>query len=111
MLYCNDTRCIAVVELKKKTAEYTPQGGISVREEATAPTPTEWSQVQQKALESALSTVPKTLPDRWADIAELVPGKSKVILAIVCCMVVDILYRELYFGHDQASCQRNDIYI
>lgn len=48
-----------------------------------APTPTsttleEWSQPQQKALEAALASVPKTSADRWGDIAALVDGKTKV---------------------------------
>lgn len=39
----------------------------------------EWSQVQQKALEAALTKYPKGgSSDRWDKIAKCVPGKSKV---------------------------------
>lgn len=38
-----------------------------------------WSQVQQKALESALAKFPKGgANDRWVKIAKCVPGKTKV---------------------------------
>lgn len=60
-----------------------PQGGISTREEAqptatASQQPTDWSQPQQKALETALASVSKTVDDRWGEIAALVPGKTKV---------------------------------
>lgn len=60
--------------------DVTAQGGISVREEDNSQTiaSNQWSQTQQKALEGALASVPKTNPDRWGDIAALVPDKSKV---------------------------------
>lgn len=62
-----------------------PQGGISTREEPqpavdTIPLVSDWSQPQQKALESALASVPKTAEDRWGDISALVPDKTKVFL-------------------------------
>lgn len=68
---------------KTRGPGYTAQGGISTREEPqVAPEPqqqpTEWSQPQQKALEAALASVPKTSGDRWGEIAALVPGKNKV---------------------------------
>ena len=37
-----------------------------------------WTQLQQKQLESALNQVPKGASDRWDQIAELVPDKTKV---------------------------------
>jgi len=41
-----------------------------------------WTQHQQKQLESALSQVPKGIGDRWDQIAELVPDKTKVFHVI-----------------------------
>ena len=38
----------------------------------------EWSQKQQKILEGALVSYPKTETDRWVKIAECVPDKSVV---------------------------------
>lgn len=37
-----------------------------------------WSQLQQKALEQALSQFPKGVSERWERIAKVVPGKTKV---------------------------------
>jgi DnaJ family protein C protein 1 len=44
---------------------------------------TEWSQIQQKALEAALTKYPKGAnTDRWEKVAKCVPGKSKVRCAV-----------------------------
>jgi len=37
----------------------------------------EWSQEEQQLLEKAMKEVPKEAADRWAEIAKLVPGRSK----------------------------------
>lgn len=36
-----------------------------------------WTQNQQKILEWALSTYPKTVKNRWERISEQIPGKTK----------------------------------
>ena len=38
----------------------------------------EWTQLQQKALETALVEIPKTVEDRWSEIAKRVSVKTKV---------------------------------
>ncbi|PIO73634.1 Myb-like DNA-binding domain protein [Teladorsagia circumcincta] len=42
-----------------------------------APLSSEWSQVEQKQLETALQQYPKGCEDRWDKIASAVPTKSK----------------------------------
>jgi len=37
----------------------------------------EWDQKQQKILEQALVSFPRTVEERWVKIAECLPGKSK----------------------------------
>ena len=41
-----------------------------------------WSQEQQKLLENALKAVDKNAPDKWEQIAEMIPGKTKVFRGI-----------------------------
>ncbi|EGD73875.1 hypothetical protein PTSG_05570 [Salpingoeca rosetta] len=45
------------------------------QEEEEGPKP--WSDDEQKVLETAIRSVPKSDPDRWDKIAELVPGRTK----------------------------------
>ena len=46
----------------------------------------EWDQKQQKILEQALVSFPRTVEERWVKIAECLPGKSKVVTR-VCSFV------------------------
>lgn len=74
---------ITLLEVKSSKREMIPQGGISLRSHVEEPTTVSqpdgaWSQAQQKALEAALLSVPKSVEDRWNVIADNVPGKSKV---------------------------------
>jgi len=79
------------VEIKNKGAGYKPQGGISYRVEdpeasnsAPSQPVSDWTQVQQKCLENALASVPKTADDRWEEIANLVPNKTKASWCLGC---------------------------
>jgi DnaJ family protein C protein 1 len=61
-------------------AEQEPSKPAKVKTRTTATSAeTEWSQMQQKALEVALTKYPKGAnADRWEKVAKCVPGKSKV---------------------------------
>lgn len=60
--------------------EQEPSKPAKVKTRTTVTLPeTEWSQIQQKALEAALTKYPKGAnTDRWEKVAKCVPGKSKV---------------------------------
>jgi DnaJ family protein C protein 1 len=70
-------------------AEQEPSKPEKVKTRAAVLSPeTEWSQMQQKALEAALTKYPKgTSADRWDKIAKCVPGKSKV-RCVVCSVTL-----------------------
>jgi DnaJ family protein C protein 1 len=62
------------------TVEQEPSKPAKVKTRTTVMSPeTEWSQIQQKALEAALPKYPKGANvDRWEKVAKCVPGKNKV---------------------------------
>jgi DnaJ family protein C protein 1 len=62
------------------TVEQEPSKPAKVKTRTTVTSPEmEWSQIQQKALEAALTKYPKGAnADRWEKVAKCVPGKSKV---------------------------------
>jgi DnaJ family protein C protein 1 len=63
----------------------------------------EWSQVQQKALEAALTKYPKGgSADRWDKIAKCVPGKSKVGCVVHKMVSYITLSRILLFVQEPA---------
>ena len=89
---------IIIADLKKKAVDCAPQGGISYREE-TVSSAADWSQVQQKALEAALSSVPKSAADRWNEISQLVPGKDKVsVIHVIQPVYSPVIYLTSYIG-------------
>lgn len=61
------------------TVEQEPSKPAKVKTRTAVTSPeTEWSQIQQKALEAALTKYPKGAnADRWEKVAKCVPGKSK----------------------------------
>lgn len=63
-----------------KIKEKTRGGKLGVNTETP---PSNWSQIQQKALEDALSSYPKGVLDRWDRIAECVPDKTKVFTFVI----------------------------
>jgi DnaJ family protein C protein 2 len=48
------------------------------KEQPASPSPIEWSQAQQKALEAAMKQYPATMDkkERWVKISEAIPGKT-----------------------------------
>eukprot|EP00096_Caligus_rogercresseyi_P011468 TRINITY_DN4510_c0_g1_i2.p1 TRINITY_DN4510_c0_g1~~TRINITY_DN4510_c0_g1_i2.p1 ORF type:complete len:499 (+),score=199.38 TRINITY_DN4510_c0_g1_i2:50-1546(+) len=65
--------------VKSKTKTKGGKMGEAPKEgdETSLPESENWTQQQQKALESALAALPKGVTERWDRIASKVPGKSK----------------------------------
>lgn len=63
--------------------------GDCSKDTASSLSSSSWSQQQQRLLESALAAVPRSLPERWDRIAELVPGKSKTDCMLRCKQLAD----------------------
>jgi len=64
----------SVVSSNPATVSASVSGVVSATSKSSV---VDWSAGQQSSLEDALRNVSKTAPDRWDQIAALVPGKSK----------------------------------
>lgn len=78
------TMMIGTAQLRPKSPEEKADNAPSV------PDPLQWTQSQQRLLESAMVRFPRGSADRWDRVAELVPGKTKVLTCsqyqcIICC--------------------------
>lgn len=68
------TLMISTAQLRPKSPEETTADIAPA-----VPDPQQWTQSQQRLLESAMVRFPRGTADRWDRVAELVPGKTKVL--------------------------------